>query len=81
MINKTLSAGVLDFIEHKKSQRLSPKTIVDYTGTLQKFENRIGKDREIKEITAREVRQYLMSLPVSKKRVKNVYITLSSFWT
>jgi hypothetical protein len=52
MINKTLSAGVLDFIEHKKSQRLSPKTIVDYTGTLQKFENRIGKDREIKEITA-----------------------------
>ena len=81
MLNKTLSAGVLEFIEHKKAQRLSPKTLVDYIGILQKFENKIGKEREIKEITAREVRQYLMSLPVSKKRVKNVYITLSSFWT
>ena len=72
--------GIEEFIECKQAQRLSPRTIEDYEGTLKRFAAAIEKDT-IEDIGVRDVRRYLGSLPVSKKRVKNIHITLSSFWT
>jgi len=72
--------GIQEFLEHKRAQRLSPRTLEDYEGTLEKFSQRIG-DIHVVDIGVKDVRSYLASLTVSKKRVKNIHITFSSFWT
>ncbi|MCP4142240.1 MAG: tyrosine-type recombinase/integrase [Chloroflexi bacterium] len=75
-----MSQGIQEFLEHKRAERLSPRTLEDYEGTLQRFANVLDKT-EIKNIDIKDIRKYLASLSVSKKRVKNIHITLSSFWT
>ncbi|NCP87785.1 MAG: hypothetical protein CO094_05720, partial [Anaerolineae bacterium CG_4_9_14_3_um_filter_57_17] len=77
----TLQQAVNDFFDAKRAQRLSENTLLDYDGILKKFIASIGETQEIDQITAKEIVRYLASLKVSKKRVKNVHITLSSLWT
>lgn len=77
----TLQQAVNDFFDAKRAQRLSENTLLDYEGILEKFIASIGETKEIDQITVKEVSKYLASLKVSKKRVKNVHITLSSLWT
>jgi integrase/recombinase XerD len=72
--------GIQSYLEHKKAQRLSPRTIEDYEGTLRRFATELDEEM-IENIGVGDIRKYLASLPVSKKRVKNIHVTLSSFWT
>ncbi len=77
----TLEQAIEDFFEYKRAQRLSETTLMDYRCILKKFAAHIGPEKIISEISPKHVGSYLASLKVSKKRVKNVYITLSSLWT
>lgn len=75
-----ISQGIEEYLEYKQAQRLSPRTLEDYVGVLERFARQIDKT-EIEEIGVKDIRKFLASLSVSKKRVKNIHITLSSFWT
>jgi len=75
-----LSHSINEFLEFKKAQRLSQGTLVDYEIVLRRFAKEIG-DIEIDQIERKAVVHYLASLQLSKKRVKNIHTTLSSFWT
>lgn len=74
-----LSECITDFVCFKKAQCLSPATIQDYECILRKFMKSLG-DVPMETIRAKQVVQYLASLAVSKKRVKNIHVALSSFW-
>ena len=76
-----LSVSIQGYFEAKRAERLSPNTLRDYAGILAHFQDVMGEDYPIEAISVKDVRCYLASLTVSKKRVKNVYITLSSLWT
>lgn len=76
-----LSTSIHNYFEAKRAEQLSEKTLRDYESTLARFAAIIGEHRDINEITVHDVRSFLASLSVSKKRVKNIHITLSSFWT
>jgi site-specific recombinase XerD len=75
-----LSHSINEFLEFKKAQHLSQRTLADYEIILRRFSKEIG-DVEIDQIDRKTVVHYLASLQLSKKRVKNIHITLSSFWT
>jgi len=76
-----IAQSIPEYLESKRAQHLSPRTLEDYEGILHKFAREIG-EREVSDIDVKGVRHYLASLTtVSKKRVKNVHTTLSSFWT
>ena len=75
-----IAQSIPEYLESKRAQHLSPRTLEDYEGILHKFAREVG-ERDVADIEVKDVRHYLASLTVSKKRVKNVHITLSSFWT
>lgn len=77
----TLQHAVQDFLEAKRAQRLSETTLIDYASILKRFVASIGEDKLFSKISRKDISAYLASLNVSKKRVKNIYITLSSLWT
>jgi integrase/recombinase XerD len=76
-----IAEAIKSYFIFKRAQRLSERTLEDYQGILDKFAQHVGEDREIDTITSQDVSQYLATLNVSKKRVKNVHISLSSLWT
>lgn len=80
MTTTSIKTAIEDFFIFKRAQRLSATTLLDYRGILNKFCMFIGENTDVDSITSKEITHYLSSLNVSKKRVKNVYITLSSFW-
>ncbi|MEJ5202934.1 MAG: tyrosine-type recombinase/integrase [Anaerolineales bacterium] len=79
-MSATLSTAIEEFIEFKKAERLSKSTLIDYAYTLKKFSAVIGDDFNVASISSKQIVHYLASLQVSKKRVKNIYTTLSSFF-
>ncbi len=77
-----LSDAIDEFLEYKEAvQRLSKTTLVDYRSTLKRFQRFMGDARPIEAISARDVRKFLGTLDVSKKRIKNIHVTLSSLWS
>lgn len=80
-ISISLYQAARDFLNFKRAQYLSERTLLDYQCILDKFTACLGSNRPMSEISAKEIAHYLASLKVSKKRARNIYITLSSMWT
>ena len=89
-----LSKAVVGFLQYKAAEGLSPTTLTSYEGHLKLWIS-YASDVEIDEVTAQDLRAYLAWLrtdykprrltggdqPLSPKSVRNVWVTLSSFFT
>ena len=89
-----LSKAVVGFLQYKAAEGLSPTTLTSYEGHLKLWIS-YASDVEIDEVTAQDLRAYLAWLrtdykprrlaggdqPLSPKSARNVWITLSSFFT
>ena len=89
-----LSKAIPGFINYKTTEGLSTRTIDSYERLLNKWLEHIG-DQEIGKITAQDVVAYLSWLrneytprryngkthPLSPKSLRNVWVTLSSFYS
>lgn len=88
-----LKKAILGFVQAKEAEALSPRTIQSYQLHLETWAQYMG-ERSVNGITAQDVRAYLAYLrteyvpkrfngkttPLSQKSLRNVYITLSSFF-
>jgi integrase/recombinase XerD len=89
-----LSKAVNGFLQFKAAEGLSPATLTSYETHLKLWLEHLG-DVPVGKITAREVQEHLAWLrteyeprritgskrPLSPKTIRNVYITLSAFFT
>lgn len=89
-----LSKAVLGFRQHKEAEALSPRTLVSYEQHLRFWLNHIG-DPDIDQITTQDLRAFLAwartdykprrltggDHPLSPKTVRNIWVTLSAFFT
>lgn len=75
-----LSALVAEFIEACKARRLSEHTIQDYKNTYTKFLRWLGDDRQIDEISSKDIIRFLASCDVRPKTILNYHVGLSSLW-
>ena len=78
--NTVLSEAVQDFVA-AKSLSASPHTIADYSVTLGRFLRYFDPRGTMNDITTKELREFLSTIPGSKKNVLNAYIAISSLWT
>jgi integrase/recombinase XerD len=88
-----LSKAIQGFISFKSAEGLSDRTVDSYDRLLQKWLEQVG-EREIRKITAAEITGYLSWLrteytphrfsgknePLSPKTLRNVWVTLCSFF-
>lgn len=88
-----LKKALLGFLQAKEAEALSPRTIQSYHRHLETWAQYMG-DRSVNGITAQAIRAYLAYLwteyvpkrfngkttPLPQKTLRNVYITLSSFF-
>ena len=89
-----LLKALVGFLQYKAAEGLSSPTLTSYEGHLKLWMSYAG-DVEINEVTAQDLRAYLAWLrtdykprrlaggdhPLSPKTVRNVWVTLSSFFT
>lgn len=89
----SLKKALLGFLQAKEAEALSPRTIQSYQLHLETWTQYMG-ERSVNAITAQDIRGYLAYLrteyvpkrfngkttPLSQKSLRNVYITLSSFF-
>lgn len=75
----TFSEYIDEFLQYKRAQRLSRKTLIEYESTLRRFARAIG-DQDLRTVTSKDIMAYLASMDVSKKRLRNVHSILSSLW-
>jgi integrase/recombinase XerD len=89
-----LSKAIVGFINYKTAEGLSQRTIESYDCLLKKWLEYIG-DRELGNISAQEIIAYISWLrneytphryggkthPLSPKTLRNVWVTLSSFYS
>jgi integrase/recombinase XerD len=90
----TLQKAILGFLQAKEAEALSPRTIQGYQQHLDGWLEHMG-DQAIAQVTTQDLRAYLAYLrteykpkrfngkahPISQKTLRNVYITLASFFT
>lgn len=83
------------FLNYKTAEGLSERTVESYQRQLQKWQEYMGKNKEVAKITTSELTGYLNWLRneyvphsfgsakerLSPKTVRNVWVTLSSFFT
>jgi integrase/recombinase XerD len=82
MITLKLSQALQGFYLTAHARKLSPHTIADYTHTLAKFQDFLGKDFSMQDITARHVESFLASqTTIKNKTLLNYHIGLSALWT
>ncbi len=71
-----------DFINARRVERLSERTLEDYGLTLRRFVSFVGPDTPFSQIGTSQVRGFMGSLTqLSNKSLLNVYAGLSSLWT
>jgi integrase/recombinase XerD len=89
----SLSKALLGFEQYKAAEGLSPNTLIAYTQHLKLWLEYVG-DVEVGQMTTQEVRAFLAWLrteyeprritgnrqPLSSKTVRNIWVTLSSFF-
>jgi integrase/recombinase XerD len=89
-----LSKAIVGFINYKSAEGLSQRTIESYECLLKKWLEYLG-DRELSNISAQEIIAYISWLrneytphryggkthPLSPKTIRNVWVTLSSFYS
>ncbi|MGQ0605295.1 MAG: tyrosine-type recombinase/integrase [Anaerolineales bacterium] len=89
----TLKRALLGFLQAKEAEALSPRTIETYRHHLESWVAH-GGDRPVTAVTTQDLRAYLAYLrteyqpqritgkthPLSPKTLRNVYITLASFF-
>jgi site-specific recombinase XerD len=97
-MNITFSQAIDGYMLDARARGLSPKTIADYQNGFRHFREYLnGQDPNLRDITTRDIRQFLAYLraePVepdgiaprparklSKKSVCNIHTALSSLWT
>lgn len=90
----SLKKALLGFVQAKEAEALSPRTIETYRRQLECWIDHAG-DRSVSEVDTQALRAYLAYLrteyvpkritgrthPLSPKTLRNVYITLASFFT
>lgn len=74
---------IAEYMSARRAERLSERTLEDYSLTYKRFLAFIGPDARFDEITAGRIREFIGSLDsnLSKKTVLNVHVALSSLWT
>lgn len=77
----TLGEAIELYVDAKKAEFLSPRTIESYVSILKHFSEHIGQDKIFSAIETKHIRSFLGNLNVSKKTALNAHITLSSLWT
>ena len=89
----SLTQAVEGFVNHKYAEGLRPRTIASYERLLNKWVDFEG-DKPVNEISTRNIRDYLRWLrtdykpvrkngkthPLSNKTIRNIWVTLSSFF-
>lgn len=89
----SLRKAVVGYVNHKLAEGLSTRSVDSYERILQKWIERTG-DREISKVTTQEIKSYLAWLrtdykpvrfngkthPLSPKTIRNVWVTLASFF-
>jgi len=89
-----LSKSFVGFEQHKAAEGLSPNTLINYKQHLRLWLGHIG-DVEISQVTTQNIRAFLAWLrtdyrprrvtgnvqPLSPKTIRNVWVTLSSFFS
>jgi len=89
-----LSKAIPGFINYKTAEGLSPRTIDSYERLLTKWLEHLG-DQKIGSISAQDIISYISWLrieytphryngkthPLSPKSLRNVWVTLSSFYS
>ncbi len=80
---QTLSHALEGYKLHAEARRLSMNTISDYFVTFTKFQDFLGDDLPLIQITTHQVEQFLAlaGKKVSKKTTLNYHIALSALWT
>jgi site-specific recombinase XerD len=75
-----LESAIEEFFDAKRLS-LSPHTISDYALTLKRLRIHFGADRQVGDISPREIREFIGTIPGSRKNALNALIGLGSFWT
>lgn len=78
----TLSQAIEGYFIAAGARRLSPHTMADYDNTFRKFEDFLGDNPPLSDITPSHVRRFLGSLNgLSAKTALNYHVGLSALWT
>jgi len=78
----TFSQALVGYDLATRARRLSEHTRSDYFTTLRKFQVWLNQDKNIKDITAVDIRTFLsLQVTVSDKTLLNYHISLSALWT
>lgn len=64
-----------------KSPVLSPHTMLDYGLTFRRLLNFMPGDRLIHEISAKDIRAFLATIPGGKKNRQNAHVALGALWS
>jgi Site-specific recombinase XerD len=90
----SISKAIPGFIQYKAAEALSPTTLRSYTDDLNKWLGHTG-DKEITKVTTEDLRAFFVWLrmeykprrfnrntdPLSPKTVRNIWVSLSAFFT
>lgn len=97
MVRLTFSQAIDGFTLEKQAKRLSNRTLNDYRRSFDKFQDFLGEDPPIADITADHIRAFMIHIGttprapggvaprperiLSKKSQLNIHATLSSLWS
>ncbi len=90
----SISKAIPGFIQYKAAEALSPTTLRSYADDLKKWLDQTG-DREINKVTTEDLRAFFVWLrteykprrfngstdPLSPKTIRNIWVSLSAFFT